>query len=36
MEKIGVGILLSIIVIYSIYNFIQTYKEMNKDLRWCE
>jgi hypothetical protein len=34
MEKIGVGILLSIIVIYSIYSFIQAYKEMSKDVRW--
>jgi hypothetical protein len=34
MEKVGVGILLSIIVIYSIWAFIETYKEMNKDIRW--
>jgi hypothetical protein len=36
MEKVGVVILLSIIVIYSIYNFIETYREMNKDIRWYE
>jgi len=34
MEKVGVAILLSIIIIYSLYNFIMTYKEMNKDIRW--
>jgi len=36
MEKIGVGILLGIIIIYSLYNFIETYKEMNKDIRWYQ
>jgi hypothetical protein len=34
MEKVGVAILLSIIVIYCLYQFIETYKEMNKDIRW--
>jgi hypothetical protein len=36
MEKIGVGILLSLILIYALWSFIQTYKEMNKDIRWYQ
>jgi len=34
MEKVGIAILLFIIISYSLYQFIETYKEMNKDIRW--
>jgi len=36
MEKLGAAILLSIIVIYCVYQFIINYKEMNKDIRWSQ